>query len=137
MMTNPFDYVKSIQKSKIDLIRKSNNINAIKDYNPYLTNKALSFYADSIFYANDMNFYNQLDKDQQYGYLINTVRSMNRQFTWFKREKDSDIETIMKYYSMNRQRARETIKFLSKDNIKNIKAQLNEGGEVIKNLRNN
>lgn len=133
MATNPFDYVKSIQKTKIDLIRTADDKDqAIKDYNPFLTNKALSFYLDSVLYANEMNMLSHLDKDQQYAYLINTIRSMNRPHTWFKNEKSDNIDMIMKYYSVNRQRAKETLRFLSEQELKTIISQLNGGGEVTK-----
>lgn len=128
---NPFDYVKSIQKTKKNLIRESENKpEAIKGYNPYITNKALSFYVDSILYANEMNMLSHLDKDMQYDYLLNTIRSMNRQHTWFKKDnKIENIEPIMKYYSINRQRAKEMLNLLSENEIKAIISQLEGGGK--------
>jgi nitrogen regulatory protein PII-like uncharacterized protein len=134
MTTNPFDYVNSILKNKLNMIRGSEEGIEItsKPYNPYLTNKALSFYVDSVLYANEMNMLSHIDKDQQYEYLINNIRSMNRTHTWFKQEKNEDIELLMGYYYVNRQRAIEISKFISEEDLKKIKSQVKDGGNIIK-----
>lgn len=131
---NPFDYVKSIQKTKEDLIRSSDDRKqAVKDYLPFIVNKALSFYVDSILYANEMNLHSNLDNDLQYDYYLNSVRKQNRTFTWFKKDQDKTLDNVSNYYSVNRQRAREICKLLNVDEIDNINyyfEKLNGEGEI-------
>ena len=62
-MSNPFDYVNSINSSKKpNLMRDSeNDALAEKGYNAYLVNKALSCFPDTLLHANLMNQYHQLE----------------------------------------------------------------------------
>lgn len=127
----PFDYVNSILSSKKDLIRDSDNPElAEKGYNAYLTNKALSFYTDTIMYANDMNQYHHLDNALQYSYLINTIRSMKRKHTWFKKDKSDDecIELIQQFYKVNVNRAKEIAAILSEEQMKLLRKTIIKGG---------
>lgn len=129
MTSNPFDYVTSILKTKKHLINDSDNSElAEKDYNPFITNKALSFHVDTIFYANDMNLSPHLDKHMQYSYLINTIRSMNRPHAWIKKQKDEDIELVKDFYKVNHKRAMEIMTLLSEDDLKQIKRTIRMGG---------
>lgn len=130
---NPFDYLKSIQKTKVDMIRDADDpVLAAKAYNPFIVNKGLSFFVDSILYANEMNTRHSADNDQQYAYLINSVRSMNRKHTWFKKTKDEDVAVVAEYYKCNRQRAEEVLEVLSGVDLKAIKKALTGGGAVKK-----
>ena len=71
-MSNPFDYVNAILQNKKQLI-----VDEIteKDYNPFLTNRSLSYHKDCIMYANEMNRRHFVDKKLQNDFLLNTVRS--------------------------------------------------------------
>lgn len=126
LMAKPFDYVNSILRSKENLI-----IDDISEseYNPFLTNRALSYYPDTIMYAQEMNMCKQLDNKLQYSYLINTVRSSYRKYNkWFKSSEESDIKVIIDYYGISYQKARIALGILSKDELDYIKSKLNKGG---------
>lgn len=126
MTTNPFDYVNSILTTKKDLIVDEQGE---KDYNPFLANRALSYYPEAIFYAQEMNFYNSLDKKLQYHYLINTLRPMKRQFVkWAKKKDDKDIAIIQEYFGYNDQQAKAALSILSKVQLNIIKEKLEKGG---------
>ena len=61
-MTSPFDYINSISHTKNDLIKDSEDpTRAEKDYNAYLVNKGLSYFIDTILFANEMNSHHHLD----------------------------------------------------------------------------
>ena len=63
----PFDYVNSINFTKKNLMKNTANDElAEKDYVPFLTNKSLSYFTDTLLYANEMNRYHFLDKRLQY-----------------------------------------------------------------------
>ena len=53
-MTNPFDFVNSINFNKHDLMTGTENDElAEKSYVPFLTNRSLSYFTDTILYANN------------------------------------------------------------------------------------
>ncbi len=69
-MSNPFDYTNSITYTKKNLIRDTENPElAEKQYNAFLTNRGLSYFPDTIMYANDMNMRPELDSLLQYEYF--------------------------------------------------------------------
>ena len=129
-MSNPFDYVKDIQRGKKDIIRNSESPEKAEGfYNPFITNRALSFYPDSILHANEMNRRAELDKLLQFDYLINSIRSMKREYSWIKKpDEDADIEMISQYYRVNVNRAREYLKILSPHQLNDIKRRTRKGG---------
>jgi hypothetical protein len=130
----PFDFVNSINSSKKNLMKGTENDRlAEKTYSPFLTNKALSYFQDTIHVANMMNCNHGLDNKLQYLFLINIVRPSKRFSKWVKKEKDSDLELVMSYYGYNRQKAKAAIKLLSPDQMKTIRNKLDKGG--VKNER--
>jgi len=57
---SPFDYVKSINETKKNLMRTGDSFEDAlyeRDYNPWVVNQAFSFHLDTILYANQMNMY--------------------------------------------------------------------------------
>ena len=75
---NPFDYSNAILETKQNLITDEASEKA---YNPFLVNRALSYFPDTIIDANLMNVFNILDKKLQFDYLINSVRRSKRRRT--------------------------------------------------------
>ena len=130
----PFDFVNSINSSKKNLMKGTENDKlAEKTYNAFITNKALSYFPDTVQLANMMNVNHGIDNKLQYSFLINIVRPGKRYSKWVKKDKDSDLELVMTYYGYNRQKAKAAIKLLSPDQMKTIKNKLDKGG--VKNER--
>lgn len=100
-----------------------------KDYTPFVVNRALSYHMDCVLYANEMNLYPELEKDLQYQYLLNTIRSMKRKFQpWQKSEVDKDIECVKQYFGYSNEKAKEALRILNDDQIAEIKAKTTKGG---------
>lgn len=128
-MSNPFDYLNSINVTKQNMMRNTDNDElAEKDYPPFLINRGLSYFQDTIAYANEMNMYHGLEKKLQYEFLINMVRPRKRFSKWFKKQEDGDLEAIKEYYGYSDEKAVQAISVLSKDHIKIIKSRLEKGG---------
>lgn len=124
----PFDYVNSISFNKKNLMRGTDNDElSEKSYQPYLTNKALSYYTDTLLYANEMNRLGFLDNKMQYEYLLYSIRSQKRFSKWHKKLEDKNIEAISAYFKVNHKRAEEYAKILTAENIEQI---LNEFKEL-------
>jgi hypothetical protein len=101
----------------------------VKDYTPFVVNRALSYHMDCILYANELNLYPEMDKDLQYQYLLNTIRSMKRKFQpWQKASADKDLECVKEYFGYSNQKAKEALRILNDEQIAEIKANTIKGG---------
>jgi len=124
-MTSPFDYINSISQSKKDMMEDEAGEKA---YNAWLVNRGLSYFPDTILYANDVNMMHHMDNKLQHTYLINTIRPKKRFSKWVKKKEDGDLEAIMKCYGYNIDKAKSALSILSPDQLKTIKEKLDEGG---------
>jgi hypothetical protein len=97
-------------------------------YNSYLTNKSLSYFPDTLFYANEMNLFNHIDNKLKYQYFLNSIRPKKRFSKWVKKQEDSDIEAVKEYYKYNTSKAEAALSLLSPQQINEIKRRLNKGG---------
>lgn len=128
-MSNPFDYVNTINQSKKNMMRDSENDTlSEKGYNAYMVNKALSYFPDTLLHANLMNQYHQLDNRPQYEFLLNSVRPKKRFAKWVKDVGDKDLEVVCAYYECNRNLGREYLSLLSNEQLKIMEQQLETGG---------
>lgn len=126
---SPFDFINAINQSKEDLIAKSDNPElAEKVYEPFIVNRGLSFFADTILYANEMNRLALLDKKPQFAYLLNSIRPRKRYSKWFKQEKIEKLDIVSEYFGYSKSKAKDIINILTDDQIKIIKEKLQKGG---------
>lgn len=96
---------------------------AQKEYVPFLVNRSLSYFTDTLLYANEMNRCNTLDNLMQYEYLFNSIRKGKRFSKWAKSNTSEEIIAISKYFNINLKRAQEYQSILSpeqKQEITNI-----------------
>jgi hypothetical protein len=101
----------------------------VKDYNPFIVNRALSYNPDCIFYSNEMNLNRELDKELQFQYYLNTIRSMKRDFKpWQKTEISKDLECIKEYFGYSNEKAKQALRILTHEQITLIKERINKGG---------
>ena len=125
---NPFDFINDINGSKRDLIRNSENPDvAEKLYKPFVINKGLSYFVDTIMYANEMNKANHIDNLMQNDYYLNSIRKAKRFSKWHKKQDDSDIECVQEYFKVGFVRAQEIVKVLTKEQIDLIRTIITKG----------
>ena len=122
---SPFDFVNAINYTKEQLIVDEWTE---KQYNPYIVNKSLSFGADTVMAANEMNMRPHLDKKMQFSFLINMIRPRKRYNKWIKAEKIEDLDVVKQYYQYNTEKALQALRILTPENIITIKERLNTGG---------
>lgn len=126
---NPFDFITSISYSKQSLMHGTeNDALAEKEYPAYLVNKGLSYFPDTILYANDMNRYASLDNKLQYYYLLNSIRAKKRFAKWAKKEDSNDLDAVKEYYGYSNEKASQALSLLSDQQLSMIKEQLEKGG---------
>lgn len=121
-----FDYIDAINHTKKNIIEDEATEKA---YVPFLTNRGLSYFPDTVFYANEMNCNPHLDKKLQFDYLINSIRKAKRYSKWAKRNKgDNDIELVQEYYGYSYEKAKMALTILSEDQLETIRKRLEKGG---------
>jgi len=123
---NPFTYVNEITNGKKHIM--VDDI-AEKAYNPFMVNRGLSYFHDTVLMANEMNRYHQIDKRLQFDFLINIVRKKKRFSKWLKPEENSEIEVIKEYYGYSNEKARQIHSLLSSDQINELKKKVYKGGK--------
>lgn len=122
---NPFDFVNSINSTKKDLLADPEVSET--SYVPFVINKSLSYFPETILLANDMNK-SHIDSKLQYHYLLNTVRPGKRFAKWVKKDDTESIELVKLFYGYSTEKAQQALTVLSQENLHYIKQKLQRGG---------
>jgi hypothetical protein len=122
----PFEFLNSINSSKERLIVDDETEKA---YNAFMVNRGLSYFNDTIFYANEMNKYHQIDNKLQYDFLINTIRKRKRFSKWFKPDESASIDVVKEYYGYSNEKARQALTLLSNEQLEKLKQKVSKGGK--------
>lgn len=120
------DYLYSINQSKKNLL--DIDPEAVQQYPPFIINKCLSSFTDSILYANEMNRYPEMDKKMQYDFFINTLKPRKRFSPWVKKETLEHLELVKQYYGYNHNKSLAALRILTKSQLEEIKKLLDKGG---------
>ena len=123
---NPFEYLKAINESKKDIMVDDLSE---KEYNPFIINKGLSYFKDTVLYANEMNKNHTLDHRLQFDFLINIIRKKKRWSKWIKADEVANLELIKEYYGYSNEKAKSALNILNDEQIKTIRNSLNKGGK--------
>ena len=122
------DYLKAINETKEPLLDTKDETWE-KKYSPFIINRCMSTFYDTIMHTNEMNGLHFLPKRMQFHYLINSVRTKKRfGGKWLSQTKFKDLELVKEYYGYSNAKAKEALSLLSSDQIDNIKLSLNKGG---------
>jgi hypothetical protein len=124
---NPFEYLNAINYSKQDIM--VDDITE-KSYNAFMINRSLSYFQDTVFFANEMNRHHHLDKKLQFHFLINIIRKRKRFSKWNKPELDSDIDVVKEYYGYSNEKARQALTLLSPSQIEELRKKVSKGGRT-------
>ena len=123
---SPFDFANAINHSKENLIVDDWSE---RQYNAWIVNKSMSYGADTVIYANEMNSRPHLDRRLQFDFLINTVRPRKRYNKWLKAETVDVLATVQEYYGYSINKARQVLPLLSDAQLEHMKNKLNRGGK--------
>ena len=125
---NPFDYLKAINETKKDFM--VDDI-AEKEYNPFIINRGLSFFRDTILYANEMNRFHHLDHRLQFDFFINIIKKKKRWSKWVKPQEVANLELIKEYYGYSNEKAKSALSLMSHEQIEELKQRIYKGGKRI------
>ena len=141
---SPFDILNSINEGSrgVDIFKdcitdisdeQLDRNEILKSYVPFVINKSLSYFNDSVLFANEMNRYHFLPAKIQYDFLRLGLRPRKRFSKWTKKiDNSEDIKMVMEYYDYSEEKARAAVKLLSQDALDKIKNKLDKGGIVKK-----
>ena len=120
------DYLNSINYDKKPLMDSEEE--SIKGYPAYVVNRCMSYFNDTIFYANEINCKPGLDIKAQFDFYRLGVRKMKRYSPWLKKEEDDRIALIKEAFVYNEAKAREVLNIIGPADLEKIKQYLNKGG---------
>jgi len=118
------EFLNSINQTKENLMEKDPKVE--KDYVPFVVNKCLSYFPDTIFYANRMNQVAHLDKKLQYDFYIHSISKRKRFSKWIKAEESKDLEVVKQVYGYSDRHAREVMDLLPMDKLTEL---VQKGGQ--------
>ena len=121
------DYLPAINHTKKNLM-DSDDPMWEKKYPAFMVNKVLSGFQDTIMLCNEMNRNHFLDRDMQFQFLLNSIRSKKRFTPYVRRSKIKDIECVKEYYGYSNEKAKSALDILTKEQLKLIKESLYKGG---------
>ena len=124
----PFDYINSINYTKDNLMRNSDNDQLSESgYVPFITNKTLSYFTDTLFYSNEINQHHHADNKLQYEYLLNSIRPKKRFAKWVKTMDSDDLEIVKLYFGYSTQKAMQALNILSPKQLEKITKKVTRG----------
>ena len=121
------EYLNAINFTKKNVMDSEDRM-WIKKYPAFIVNKILSGFQDTLILVNEMNRCHFLDKDMQFHFLINSIRSRKRFSPFLRASKLKNIGVIKEYYGYNNEKAKVALDILTKDELKTLKEKLYKGG---------
>ena len=123
---SPFDYLNAINYTKKDVM--VDDITE-KQYLPFMINRGLSYFQDTVLMANEMNQNAHLDSRLQFDFLINIVRKKKRFSKWLKPEEISDLDIVKEYYGYSNEKARSVLSLFTDEQLTELKKRISKGGK--------
>tara|TARA_R110001606_G_scaffold107557_3_gene232274 strand:+ start:504 stop:890 length:387 start_codon:yes stop_codon:yes gene_type:complete len=121
------EYLNAINFTKNDLMKSEDDLWK-KKYPAFIVNKMLSAFPDTIMLVNEMNRNHFIDKDMQFQFLLNSIRTKKRYSPFLRANKLKEIECVKEYYGYSNDKAKSALDILTNDEIKLIKEKLYKGG---------
>jgi hypothetical protein len=124
-------FLRAINTTKKDLLRSADDADAAERlYSPFLVNRALAQFADTIFLANAMNLYPQLPRLMQHDFLLHAVPVGNRtpKRRPHSRVNEDDVELVERHFNYSRQKALQALKILTNYQLAQLREHYTTGG---------
>jgi|TARA_R110000782_G_scaffold135447_3_gene227838 hypothetical protein len=123
---NPFDYLNAINSTKKNIM-----VDEVteKAYSPFLINRGLSYFSDTILFANEMNLNHHIDSRLQFDFFINIIKKKKRFSKWAKPINIENLELIKEYYGYSNEKAKSVLPLLNDDQIIELKTRIYKGGK--------
>tara|TARA_Y100001972_G_scaffold125444_1_gene176642 strand:- start:333 stop:725 length:393 start_codon:yes stop_codon:yes gene_type:complete len=121
------EYLNAINYTK-EFLLDTDDESVEREYTPFVVNRCLSYFIDTVLYVNEMNQRAHAPKKMQFDYLLQSIRKNKRYSKWLKRESEENLELVKQFYGYSDRRARDVIDMLSEDDLNWIRNKLETGG---------
>ena len=121
------DYLNAVNSTKENLMDTEDETWE-KKYPPYIVNKCVAPFQDTIMLVNEINQFHHLDKKLQFDFLINSLRPRKRYTPWLKATKLENLEYVKEFYGYNNEKAKVALDLLNDEQISAIKQKMRKGG---------
>jgi hypothetical protein len=122
-------YLNAINKDKTKMKDIDEDFDVVqKKYSPFIVNRCLSFFPDTIIQVNNMNANSHLDKDMQFEYLRTSTRSRARFSPWQKKGKHADLDLVKEYYGYSNAKAYQVLDMLTEEDLDIMRESMSTGG---------
>ena len=122
------DYLNAINYTKEPLMDTEDE-QWERKYPPYIVNKCVAPFQDTIMLVNEINQFHHLDKKLQFDFLINSLRPRKRYTPWVKATKLENLEYVKEFYGYSNEKAKAALDILSEEQISAIRKRLYKGGK--------
>ena len=124
---NFFDFLNAINDNKRDLLKEDPQ--SEKDYAPFMVNRGLSYFHDTIIHANEMNKYFEAPKNWQFDFYRISIPKRRRFSKWHKKDTVAqDIELIMEEYGYSNQKAMQVLDIFPESELEKLREKYKTGG---------
>ena len=123
---SPFDYLNAINTTKKDIM--VDDI-AEKAYPAFMVNRGLSYFPDTILFANEMNVNHHIDNRLQFDFFINIISKKKRFSKWAKPIDIDNLELVKEYYGYSTEKAKSILPLLNDAQINELKLRIYKGGK--------
>ena len=122
------DYLNAINHTKERLL-DSEDEQWEKKYAPFIVNKCVAPFPDTLMLVNEINQLHHLDKKLQFDFLLNSLRTRKRYTPWMKAKKLKNLEYVKEFYGYNNEKAKIALDILNDEQISAIKQKMIKGGK--------
>lgn len=126
---NLFDYLNAINTTKENLLIDEQSV---KEFPTFMVNRGLSYFADTVFQANEMNRYPLISKQMTNDFLLNSIKPRKRFSKWVKKTDNENLEMVSEFYKLSKGKAEQALSILTEEQLNNIKEQMHHGGRYKK-----
>jgi len=121
-----WDYVNAITLTKDISLADSLTLDTV--YEPFVVNRALSYFNECVMAANLMNESPHLPKRLQFLFLLGVLRPRKRFSKWFKHSISDEARVVSEYYGCSLRQAVPLTSLHSSEQLIHMRARLFKGG---------
>ncbi len=110
------EYLNAINVSKEPLLDSEDEMWE-KKFAPFIVNKCIAPFEDTVMLVNEINQLHHLDKKLQFDFLINSLRPRKRYAPWLKAKKLKNLEYVKEFYGYNNEKAKVALDILDDEQI--------------------
>jgi hypothetical protein len=127
-MSSFFDFLNAINDTKKDLLTEDPQTES--SYVPFMVNRGLSYFPDTIMFANEMNQHAGVPKRWQFDFYRIGIAKKKRFSKWHKKDQSTEeIKLVMQEYNYSASKAAAALELLKPEHIKELQEKYSVGGK--------